>query len=300
MSLNILCFVSLLVSIFSAVLCVPQIPSQTFNDSPDDDGSSTNAENYAFLATPSNVAFDPGTGFQDNSKIVALQSNGLETMHLTDSALVDAAPSGSDPGRATINNIFDEAYKDDNFDAVDAKLSTANTFLLAQAQKPPDNPSTTPGETTVDNPDQGIEETPSEEAAGARADPKPKTRHQKTPGLFNEGARARDGYDDSKCPAGSRWACCINKWGSKGGWLCTWLTDNSVCKVIACCFPGSRGMPDEYCPDMPPMRKAANALGYLRDSLGDFFEPVFGPAGGGGGAGAAGIGGAAGASSYKP
>lgn len=48
------------------------------------------------------------------------------------------------------------------------------------------------------------------------------------------------------------------------------------------------------------MRKAANALGYLRDSLGDFFEPVFGPAGGGGGAGAAGIGGAAGASSYKP
>lgn len=43
------------------------------------------------------------------------------------------------------------------------------------------------------------------------------------------------------------------------------------------------------------MRKAANALENLRD----WFEPVFGPAGGGG-AGAAGIGGAAGASNYKP
>lgn len=104
MSLTTLCFVCLLASTFSAVLCVPQFSSQAFNEISMDDGSSTSAEKLGFLATPSNIAFDPGTSFQDNSNNVALQSNGLETMHSTDSALVGAEPSGGDPGRATFNS----------------------------------------------------------------------------------------------------------------------------------------------------------------------------------------------------
>ena len=76
------------------------------------------------------------------------------------------------------------------------------------------------------------------------------------------------------------------------------MDDNSLCLVIACCFPNPvTGKPDEYCPDPRPARQASQAF----EGLFDWLKPViFGPSGGGatGGAGAAAIGG--GASNYRP
>lgn len=182
-------------------------------------------------------------------------------------------------------------------DAVDAKVPTANSVLLSQAQQPPQDPSDTPSENPGESPGGDVENTPSEEAAGARAEPDRRTRNQKSPGLFNNGAYERAGYVDSKCPKGSKWACCVRKWGGRG-WFCKWLDDNSLCLVIACCFPNpTTGKPDEYCPDAIPARQASQAF----EGLLDWLKPViFGPSGGGatGGAGGAAIGG--GASNYRP
>ena len=181
----------------------------------------------------------------------------------------------------------------DFFKDLFAEFPTTDTPLLAQAQNSPDTPSDTSsdGETSGDAPDQNIENTPSENAAGDRADPGRRSRHHTIPGLFGEGAQERNGYLNSKCPNGAKWACCIILRGTHT-WSCRWLTDNSICRIRACCFPNSRGRPDEYCPDSPPMRKVMNAL----DKLGGMIPSILGPAGGGavGGSGTAG-GGAAGA-----
>lgn len=170
---------------------------------------------------------------------------------------------------------------------VDANSPTANTLLLAQARQLRESP----GETSGESSNQNIENTPSENAAGERAEKTRRKRPQNIPSILGN-APDRGGYYDSLCPNGARWACCIiNK--ATGGFYCRWLTDGAVCRVRACCFPNSRGLPDEWCPDQPPQRKVLNVL----HNIGDMFRPVLGPESGGsfGGAGAAGIGGAAGA-----
>lgn len=187
---------------------------------------------------------------------------------------------------------FGQANVDGIDDFADAALFTPNTPLLAQVQAPPTDPGQTSGERAAgvkkkpkDDSDKPIEDTPGETA---RRKP---GRQGKNPG-FNQGARDRDGYTDDKCPGESRWACCVKKTGARmGGWFCLWLSDNSVCDLIACCMTSlvKLTMPDEYCPDFPPMRKKFSIMDQIEDTLGNWGAPIFGPSSGGavGGAGAA-------------
>lgn len=106
------------------------------------------------------------------------------------------------------------------------------------------------------------------------------------------------GYTDDKCPGESRWACCnrkrfgdLKKRAAKG-WICQWLGDTSSCQRRICCYPDENNpnVPDEFCPDLRPVRKNFR----IWDEIGDWLaQPVFGPATGGASAGGAGAAGAA-------
>lgn len=77
MPLSTVCFIAVLASTFSGVLCVPQVPSQASN-TPDDQDSSTSvsAGNDDSSITPDSMAYLLGTSFPDKSNVVALQPNG--------------------------------------------------------------------------------------------------------------------------------------------------------------------------------------------------------------------------------
>lgn len=92
MSLSTFNFVSLLLFISSAVLCIPQIPNQASDDTSSDGGSSTGAQNID-SNTPSDTTFLP-ISLQNTPNIVALQGNGLEPTHSTDSTVVGAGSEG--------------------------------------------------------------------------------------------------------------------------------------------------------------------------------------------------------------
>ncbi|MCJ1465863.1 hypothetical protein MMC07_004482 [Pseudocyphellaria aurata] len=291
MSLSTFKFVSLLVLISSAVLCTPQVPNQASDDTSNDGGSSTGVQD-SYPNPPSDMTYLP-INFQNTPNLVALYGNGLETTHATDSAVLDAGSDGA--GSSTLNNQFGQTNLDGTDDFVDTTLFTPNTPLLAQVQTSPTNPGQISGERATgsekpkDGSDEPIEDTPGETA-------RKRGRQGKRPG-FNEGARERDGYTDDKCPEGSRWACCLVKRAAKyGGWFCRWLTDNAVCDRKACCFPSaaSPGVPDEYCPDFPPVRKKFNIFDELGDAWDNWGGPIIGPSSGGA-AGAAGAAAAAGA-----
>lgn len=116
--------------------------------------------------------------------------------------------------------------------------------LLSQAQTIENTPAKPPelnGE-----PDE-TEETP--ESPDTCPAEKPKKRKRPLTGgtKFGEGERVRSGYDDSKCPKGTRWACC--NWIYRA-YVCFWLNDFSKCDMKACC--GGTDKPDKYCPQLPP------------------------------------------------
>lgn len=94
MSFRKFCFISLLCSPFFVALCVPQVPGQALNVNSNDGDS----ENVVSSIPPGNVAVLPDTSSQDNAISVALNGNGLDTMHSTESTPLGAEFLGGDPG----------------------------------------------------------------------------------------------------------------------------------------------------------------------------------------------------------
>lgn len=89
-----------LVSTFSTVSCAPQTPSQASDDTSNDLGSSTSAEDGVSFKTPINMALLPGLSSHENGDVAVLHGNGLGMTPSKDSTVISAGLTDGGAGGA--------------------------------------------------------------------------------------------------------------------------------------------------------------------------------------------------------